>query len=276
MYIIGERINGMFKRVRAAIEEQNKSVIQELVRAQLEGAANALDVNVGPAQVDPLEAMHWLIDTIREVSDVTLCIDNPKYEIQKEVIPRLGPRAIINSSKADEEALEKFVALAAENDARLIALTIDKKGVPADVERRVELGAFIVVKAMEGGLPMDHLYIDPIILPVNVAPKQPQFVLEALRQLRILSDTPPHLNLGLSNLSQGCANRPLINRSYLVMAVLAGLDAAIMDPLDKDLVDAMITAELLTEKMIYCDSYLEAYRMTNCVGVQDRMGCMRR
>lgn len=267
MLIIGERINGMFKSVRAAIEQKDKKVIQDLARAQLDGGANSLDVNVGPAKVDTLEALLWLVDTISELGDVPLCVDNPKYEIQKEVIPRLGARAIINSCKADEEALEKFVALAAENDAGLIALTIDKQGVPADVDKRVELGAFIVVKAMEGGLPVEKLYIDPIILPVNVAPKQPRFVLETIRQLRMLSDTPPHLNLGLSNLSQGCSNRSLINRAYLIMAIEAGLDAAIMDPLDKELVDAAVTAELLVESMIYCDSFLEAYRMTNRVAV---------
>ncbi len=263
MLIIGERINGMFKSARAAIEQKDKQTIQELARAQIDGGATSLDVNVGPAKVDTLDALNWLVDTISELGDVPLCIDNPKYDIQKEVIPRLGARAIINSCKADEDALEKFVALAAENNAGLIALTIDKQGVPADVDKRVELGAFILLKAMEGGLPIENLYIDPIILPVNVAPKQPRYVLETIRQLRNLNDTPPHINLGLSNLSQGCSNRSLINRSYLIMAIEAGLDAAIMDPLDTELVNAAITAELLMETMIYCDSFLDAHRMAN-------------
>ena len=267
MFVIGERINGMFKNVRAAIEEGNKGVIQEVARAQIEAGANALDVNVGPAKADPLKALFWLVDTISEVTDVPLSIDNPKYDIQKEIIPRLGSRAIINSCKADPDALDKYMALAAENDAGLVALTIDKQGVPSDVEKRVELGALIGAKAMESGLAMDKLFIDPIILPVNVAPQQPQNVLETLQQLKMLSDPPPHLNLGLSNLSQNCANRQLINRTYIVMAIVAGLDAAIMDPLDKDLMDAMITAELLLEKVIYCNSFLDAYRMANRAAV---------
>ena len=261
MYVIGERINGMFKNVRGAIEEGNKAVIQELALAQIHAGASALDLNVGPAKVDPLAGMNWLIDTIREVTDVVLAIDNPKWSIQQAVIPRLGNSAIINSCKADPEALEKYVGLAVEHGAGLVALTIDKQGVPSDVDKRVELGAEIGAKAMEGGLPMDKLFIDPIILPVNVAPKQPQNVLTAIQQLKMLSDPPPHLNLGLSNLSQNCNNRPLINRIYLAMAITAGLDAAIMDPLDKDLMDAMITTELLLEKMIYCDSFLDAHRM---------------
>jgi 5-methyltetrahydrofolate corrinoid/iron sulfur protein methyltransferase len=261
MYVIGERINGMFKSVRKAIEESDKKVIQDLALAQVAAGAAALDVNVGPAKVDPLKALFWLVETIREVTDKPLAIDNPKWEMQKEVIPRVGGHAIINSCKADPEQLEKYLGLAVENNASLVALTIDQQGVPADDSKRIELGAQIGAMAMDAGLPMDHLFIDPIILPVNVAPKQPEHVLSALRQLVLLNDPCPHLIIGLSNVSQNCSNRPLINRIYLVMAMTAGLDAAIADPLDTELMNAAITAELLQEKMIYCDSFLDAHRM---------------
>lgn len=261
MYVIGERINGMFKNVRKAIEESDKAAIQDLARAQIEAGADALDLNVGPAKADPIKAMLWLVDTIREVTDKPLAVDNPKWELQQEVIPRISGQAIINSCKADPEQLEKYIGLAVENNAGLVALTIDQRGIPADAERRVELGAQIGAMAMEGGLPMDRLFIDPIILPVNVAQKQPENVLSALRQLKVLSDPCPHLIIGLSNVSQNCSHRPLINRTYLVMAMTAGLDAAILDPLDTELMNAAITTELLQEKMIYCDAFLEAYRM---------------
>ncbi|NIA12461.1 MAG: dihydropteroate synthase [Nitrospiraceae bacterium] len=261
MHVIGERLNGMFKDVRKALEEQDVAAIQDLAKAQVNAGAGILDLNVGPAKVDPLEGMRWLIETAAAATEVPLAIDNPKWEIQKAVVPMLGDRAIINSCKADEEELDKYMALAVENNAGLVALTIDKQGVPSDVDRRVELGAQIGAKAMEAGLPMDKLYIDPIILPVNVAPKQPENVLAALEQLKMLSDPPPHFVLGLSNVSQGCNHRSLINRIYLVMAMSAGLDSAIMDPTDKDLMDAVITTELLQEKMIYCDSFLDAQRM---------------
>jgi len=261
MYVIGERINGMFKNVRRAIEESDKTVIQELAQAQVKAGADALDMNVGPAKADPNEAMLWLIDTVREVTDVPLAIDTPKWAVQQAAVPRVAGQGIINSCKADLDQLEKYMELAVANDVGLVALTIDQQGVPADVERRVELGAQIATKAMETGLPMERLFIDPIILPVNVAPQQPENVAAALQQLKLLSDPPPHLILGLSNVSQNCSNRSLINQTYLVMAMTAGLDAAIMDALDTDLMNAMITTELLQEKMIYCDAFLDAYRM---------------
>lgn len=261
MYVIGERINGMFKNVRRAIEEGDKTVIQDLARSQVEAGAQSLDLNVGPAKADPVKAMLWLIDAVREVTDVTLTVDSPKWDVQKEVIPQLGGEPIINSTKADPEELEKYVGLAVETNASLVALTLDQQGVPADVERRVELGAQIGAMAMDGGLPMERLFIDPIILPVNVAQQQPEVVLNALQQLKLLSDPPPHLILGLSNVSQKCNHRTLINRIYLVMAMTAGLDAVIADPLDTELMNAVTTTELLQEKAIYCDSFLDAQRM---------------
>jgi 5-methyltetrahydrofolate corrinoid/iron sulfur protein methyltransferase len=121
---------------------------------------------------------------------------------------------------------------------------------------------------MEAGLTPDRVFIDPIIIPINCAPKQPVAVMKALEQIKIISDPPPHLVLGLSNISQGSPKRELINRTYMAMAIGAGLDAAIMDPCDKELMDAAITAEMLLEKMIYCDSYLEAYRANKQVAAQ--------
>ena len=145
--------------------------------------------------------------------------------------------------------------------AGIIGLTMDQEGVPGNVEKRVECGATFLMTAMEAGLIPEDIYIDPIILPINVASKQPVNVMEAIRQLAIVSDPPPHFILGLSNVSQKCLMNHLINRTYLVMAVSAGLDAAIMDAADKDLVEAAVTAEILLDKHLYSDDYMKAWRM---------------
>lgn len=261
MYVVGERINGMFKDVRKAIRSKNKEVIQSLALRQLEAGAQALDLNVGPASAKEVETLMWLVETVREVTEAPLAIDNPKFEVHRQVIPAVPGQKIINSSKADEAELDRFVPLAVENNAGLVGLTIDAHGVPSSIEKRVELGAAIASKALEAGLSMERLFIDTIIIPLNVSPQTPGHVLAAMQQLRMLSEPPPHMMLGLSNVSQGCARRELINRTFLVMAMAAGLDSAILDPLDTALMDAAITAELLQQKAIYCDSFLEAYRM---------------
>ena len=261
MYIIGERINGMFKSVKKAIQERDASVIQDLAKRQVAGGASALDLNVGPAVADAVGAMIWLAECVREVDPVTpLAVDTAKWEVMEAVIPKIQGPVILNSSKADPEILMPYIELAVAHDAGLIGLTIDADGVPGNIEKRVELGANIVALSMEGGIPIEKIFVDPIILPVNVSTQAPGHVMESLSQLKMFCDPPPHLLLGLSNVSQKCANRSLINSTYVAMAIAHGLDAAILDPLDTDLVNSVITADLLNGKMIYCDSFLEAAR----------------
>jgi len=259
MFVIGERINGMFKEVRKGIEKKDKGIIQNVAKRQLDAGADALDINVGPAKGKALDNMVWLVEAVQEVTDAPLCIDTPKFDVTKAGLEACKNPRIINSTKATEEALERYSALAVETKSQLIALTIDATGVPGDADGRVMMGATIVTKCMEAGMNVPDVIIDPVILPVNVAPKGPVAVMEAIRQLKMLSDPPPKFVIGLSNVSQSCRETHVINRIYLAMAISAGLDAAIMDATDKDLMAAGITAELLLEKQIYCDDYINAY-----------------
>ena len=260
MYVIGERINGMFEDVKEAIRQKDQQVIQDLAKRQLEAGAYALDVNVGPAASDAKGAMLWLVETIRAVTDAPLSIDTAKWDVMAATVPQVPGPKILNSSKADPDIAAQYVGLAAENDASLIGLTIDADGVPGNMEKRVELGVQIITVAMEGGLETDRLFIDPIILPVNVSPKNPGNCLAAISQLKAFADPPPHLLLGLSNVSDGCASTHLIDRTYVAMAIAHGLDSVFMDTRDTPLMDSVIAAELLLGHMVYCDSFLEAAR----------------
>jgi 5-methyltetrahydrofolate corrinoid/iron sulfur protein methyltransferase len=260
MYAIGERINGMFKSVAAAIRDHNPEPIHQLARQQLAAGANCLDVNVGPASADPVAAMEWLVKAIREVTDAPLAMDTTKPDVMRKGLELAGPGSVINSTKGQQEQLDIFVPMAVEHQASLIALTIDENGIPRDANGRAEIALRVVASAMEHGLAPERLMIDAVILPVNVTQPTPGYVLEAIRNVKLLSDPPPKTVLGLSNVSQGTLQRPLINRTYLVMALAAGLDAAIIDVLDDALMDAMITAELLMNRAVYCDDFLKAYR----------------
>lgn len=268
MIIFSERINGMYRDVRKAINEKEKSVVQDLAREQVAGGADVMDINLGPSKGDPVENFVWLAQTVHDVTDKPISLDSAKPKVLVEAVPRVKQalpdrKLVINSCRAAAEDMEKLIPLAVENGASIIGLTMDEGGVPGDVEKRVECGATFLMTAMEMGVAAEDVYIDPIILPINVpgASKQPQNVMEAIRQLAIVSDPPPHFILGLSNVSQKCLMNHLINRTYLVMAVSAGLDAAIMDAADKDLVEAAVTAEILLDKHLYSDDYMKAWRM---------------
>jgi len=260
MIIIGERINGMFKAVNQAIQDKDKAAIQDLARRQLAEGADMLDINVGTAAAEPAGAMKWLVETVREVTDVTLSIDNPNFNTVKVGLEACSGKKMINSTTGAEEALNMFLPLAKEHDASVVALCIDEKGVPLDVTGRCEIALRVVAKAMEYDIATEKLYIDPIVLPVKADQTGPGIVLESIGQFKVLADPAPHILIGLSNLSQGSVDRKLINRTFLAMAIGAGLDSAIVDPLDIELMDAMIAAEMLMNRTIYSDSFVTAYR----------------
>jgi len=263
MHVIGERINGMFLDVKKGIQNKDKSIIQKIAIDQVKAGATSLDVCVGPASDKPLETMVWLVEGIQEVTDITLCIDSPRFEVMKAGLEACKNPKLINSSKGEEEKLDKYMPLAAEHNASIIGLCINEKGIPKDVNSRVETAALIAMKAMEHGVDTDKLYIDPILMPANVAQQQATIVLEAMSQFKMLSDPPPHIVVGLSNLGQGAKERELLTRTWIVMGVLNGLDAAIMDAADEEMKKAFITAELLMNKAIYSDSYIKAYNASH-------------
>jgi 5-methyltetrahydrofolate corrinoid/iron sulfur protein methyltransferase len=266
MIIFSERVNGMYRDVRAGINDRQKEVIQALVREQVAGGADVIDINLGPTKGDPAENFVWLARVVREVSDKPLSLDSAKPDLLAQAVPKVrqalpDAKIVLNSCTTAPDNMAKLIPVAAAHGAGIIGLTMDQEGVPGNVEKRVECGAAFLMTAMEGGIPVDDIYIDPIILPVNVAPKQPVNVMEAIRQLAMASDPPPHFILGLSNVSQKCLMNHLLNRTYLVMCIAAGLDAAIMDAADKELVEAAITAEVMLDKHLYSDDYLKAWRM---------------
>lgn len=260
MFIIGELINGMYAAVGKAIAARDKSVIQQYAREQRAAGADALDVNCGPASKNPASDIQWLVETIQEVTDVPLALDSSKPSVIEAGLTVLKNKAIINSTTADPDKLAVLVPLAQRYHARLIGLTISAKGIPQNKDQRLELAAQIVSSCVEQGFPVEDLFIDPIVLPVNVAQAQMADILESIREFKIISDPAPKTIVGLSNVSQGTHVRPLINRTFLTMAISYGLDAAILDPKDTELMDASITAELILNKQIYCASYLDAYR----------------
>ncbi|MCQ9208311.1 MAG: dihydropteroate synthase [Omnitrophica bacterium] len=260
MLVIGERINGMFKDVGKAIADKERGVIQKLAKDQVAQGAGMLDVNVGPAAADAVEAMKWLVEVIQEVTDTPLALDSTKPEVIEAGLKLVKKKALINSTTAKKEKLDSLLPMAKQYKAGLIGLTMGESGIPRDRHQRSEFAARIVSACMEAQVPLEDLYLDPIILPVNVAQAQAQEVLESIREFKLLSDPSPKTVVGLSNISQGTKSRSLINRTFLVMAAVCGLDAAIADPLDKELMDGLITAELILNKHIYCASFLDARR----------------
>lgn len=260
MFIVGELINGMYANIALAIKNRDKIAVQKCALEQVASGADALDINCGPLSENQITDMRWLIETIQEVTDKPLCLDSSRPKAIEEGLKASRNKTIINSTTADIEKLDLLVPLAKKYKSGLIAITISTKGIPQNKEQRVELAAKVIANITEQGFPIDNLYLDPIVLPINVAQGQMIDILESIAEFKIISNPSPKTIFGLSNVSQGTHTHSLINRTFLTMAVAYGLDSAILNPKDKVLMNTLITAELILNRNIYCDSFLEAYR----------------
>ena len=240
LYIIGENIQIMSSRVRSAIDNREAKPLQELAKVQVEHGAGAVDLNIGRRKKDGPEVMRWLVDIMHEaVPGTTLSLDttNPAaLEAGLQRCQELGIKAFINSVYAADESMDAIIPLAVKYGANLIALTMTKSGIPVSAEERVGIAMeTLVPRFQEAGIPMAKVYFDPLVLTVAGSQEYVPNAVEAIRFLKGVADPPPNTVVGLSNVSNSVPheNRSLINRTYLVMLMAAGLDAAIVDPLDE-------------------------------------------
>lgn len=261
MEIIGERINGMFKDIKEAIINKDATKVKEWAIKQTEMGASFLDISAGASAEDPLDAMKFLIEAAQSVVDTPLCLDSTNYDIIEEGLKLCKVPALINSCHADRYKIERVFPMAVKYNAKVIGLAMSEdSGIPKTADVRSALAMELVAAADEFGLPMEDLYIDPLILPANVAQDHFAEAMETLRQVKLMADPPPKTTCGLSNVSQKCKDRRLLNRTAVVMLMSAGLDSAIVDANDEELMDAVATARILLNKEIYCDSYTDLFK----------------
>jgi 5-methyltetrahydrofolate corrinoid/iron sulfur protein methyltransferase len=244
MLLLGENIHIVSPKVKEALAARNGAFFVDLARRQKEAGANVLDLNIGPQKKAGPEVMDWLVDCVQEaVGDMMLSLDTTNLaaiEVGLKKVKR--GNAIVNSTSAEAERLANVPPVAAKYGAKLIALTMAKEGIPVSADARVAIAMeTLFPRAQEVGIPMEDLLIDPLVLTVSGCQQYVPECIEAVRMLKMVADPPPMTNAGLSNVSNQvpAAMRPLLNRTYMIMLMAVGLDAAIVDPLDYDLMEAI-------------------------------------
>lgn len=262
MIFIGEKINGMFSSVRKAIDERDSKFILKLAESQLEAGAKYLDVNVGASDTQE-EDMKWIVTELHQLPEVQLAIDTPNPSVMETGLKLCKNRPILNSTSAETEKSTNMLPLAAKYGAQLIALTIGDSGIPSGAEERVALAAAIITAANDYGIKTEDVYIDPVLLPIRAAQGNPLEVLQAIPFIKELDIPAPKTVVGLSNISQRCKSRSLINRAFLAIAIYVGLDAAIADVLDVELTQLTAATKIALNQDIYCDSFLHGINKLN-------------
>jgi cobalamin-dependent methionine synthase I len=239
MYIIAENIHIISPAVKEAVAERNAKFFQDLAVKMVNAGANAIDLNIGPQKKMGHEILPWLVEAVEEVTDVPLVFDTTNLaaiEAACETVSKAQP--IINSTDAREERLQTVPALAKKFNTRLIALTMAEGMIPVGADERVSIALETLIPHMlEIDFPISDLIIDPLVLTVSGCQEYCPECIEAVRTLKFAWDPPPLTNGGLSNVSNAVPNemRPLINQTYMVMLMGAGIDMVIADPLDEEL-----------------------------------------
>ena len=257
MIIVGEKCNGMFKSVGKAIDERDANFIAKVVADQANAGANIIDLSTGPGRDDAIDAMKWMVNVAQGATDKRLSLDSPSVDVLRAGLEECKGQALINSTTADAEKMAKLFPLVKEFNAEIVCLTISEKGIPNTVDQRVELAMMILATAMDIGLSTEALYIDPVILPVSAAQNQLPLACESITAFKSLCSPAPKTIVGLSNVSSSAQEKKLLNRTMLAMLLGRGLDAAIVDALDVDLMNTVKAAEVLLNKKLYAHSFLK-------------------
>ena len=259
MQIIGEKINGTRKRVARAIAERDADFIKNLAVRQAEAGAAWLDVNAGTHPDQEPNDLIWLIETIQSVVETPLCLDSANPKALAAGMDRVARTPMINSISGEPDRLEGILPLVASQGCPVIALAMDEKRIPETADERLAVIARIIEATRAAGVPDDHVYLDPLAMTIATNTDSAVTALEVIRAVR---QTYPqaHLTMGLSNISFGLPARSYINRAFLTLALQAGLDSAIIDPLDRELIAALTAATLVLGRDRHCLNYTRAYR----------------
>lgn len=260
MIIIGEKINSSLKAIRPAMENYDTVTIQDLAKKQYEAGATYIDINAGMFIDGEPERVEWLINTVQEVVDAPLSIDSPNpLALEKGLKANKNGKPLINSITDEKERFNAVMPLITKYNAGIIALCMDDSGMPETIDERVTIAERLVKKMTSEGVKLEDIYIDPMVRPIGTGSHYGTIAIETIRKVK--QEFPEaHIACGLSNISFGIPARKLMNQTFLIVAMSAGMDGAIMDPLDRKLMSFIYATEALMGQDDYCMNYLTKFR----------------
>ncbi len=260
MIVIGEKINGTRKAVGAAIRDRDADRIRQLASDQVQAGSTYLDVNAGTSPERESDDMAWLVDTIQDAVDVPLCLDSANPKALRAGLARAKAPPIINSVSGEKPRIDGVLPLALEYKTGVILLALDDTvGIPDTSQGRLEIVHRLVDMAKQGGLEEKQLFVDPLVTAISTGNENALLTFETIRMIR-QAYPEAHITCGLSNISFGMPLRSLINQTFIAMCIQMGLDSAIIDPNDRDLISMIAAAEMLMGQDKFCQKFNRAFR----------------
>jgi len=257
--VVGEQINTSRKSIEQAVSNRDSSFILDIAREQVEAGANYIDVNAGTFVDKETDYLCWLVETVQGGLDIPLALDSPDPKALEAAMKRHKGVPMINSISLEEERFRSLLPVITSQPCHVVALCMSQTSMPTTVEDRVEVGSELIKKLTGEGIPLERIYVDPLIQPVSV---DTNMGLGSLGAIRKIMDDFPGVNTicGLSNISFGLPERRIINRNFLALCISYGLSAVILDPTDRELMTTLITVEMLLGRDEYCGNYIEAFQ----------------
>jgi len=259
MIVIGEKLNGFIPSVGRAIRDKDEVFLRDLAKGQEETGADYLDVCAAVDSEIEADTLRWLVELVQDASSLPLCIDSPNPQVLAEVLPYCKKEGIINSVSMEAGKIETLFPLIANTSWKVVALLCSNSGVPESAEGRILLFEQILAAAKTYGLAESRLLIDPIVHTLSTDERSFSNFAECAKAIRTRSSAV-NIVSGLSNISYGLPARSVINHAFLVLAMQAGMNAAILDVLDREMVGLMHATNALLGSDEYCMDYIGAYR----------------
>jgi 5-methyltetrahydrofolate corrinoid/iron sulfur protein methyltransferase len=259
MLIVAERINSSRKAINAAIVYRDEKLITAEVKVQADAGADYIDVNAGAMEQEEAGHLEWLIEVCQKATNKPLCLDSADPGVLAAVIEKVDKPPLINSASLEERRLDPVIDIAISAQAGLIALCQSDTAQATSVEDKVVMAGRLVERAGKRGLPPERLYIDPLVFPLATDATSARATLEGITKI-MKSYSGVHTICGLTNISFGLPNRKLLNRAFLACCISRGMDAAILDPTDRDLFAVLAAARAINGQDEYCLGYIQAYR----------------
>jgi len=260
MIIIGEKINGAIPSIAEAIKTRDGNLIRERVLAQEEAGADYLDVCAGTAPEEEYGALCWLIDEVQAVASKPICIDSPDPRMLVKVFPKLKLPGLVNSISMEGEKCDILLPLLAENpDWGVIALCCDQSGIANLADDKMRIASQLMEKADYYGIVPERIHIDPLVLALSAVNDS---AINFFETIKMLKSEYPNVNVtaALSNISYGMPARKVVNANFLAIAMAAGLDSVIADPMNRDVAGTIFATEALLGRDRHCRKYGKAYR----------------
>jgi 5-methyltetrahydrofolate--homocysteine methyltransferase len=257
--MIGERINPTGRKLLAAeMKEGNYDRVVADALAQVAAGAQMLDVNAGIPLADEPRILAEVIQLVQSVTDVPLCIDSSIIAALEAGLAVYQGRALVNSTTAEDEVMERVLPLVKKYDAAVVAISNDDTGISEDPDVRFEIAKLIVQRAQDHGIKPQDVIVDPLVMPIGAINRAGKDVFHLVRRLR--EELKVNTTCGASNIGFGLPNRHAINNSFLPMIAAAGMTSAILNPLHEGLVPAIKAADILNGVDPNCTNWIKMFR----------------